>query len=364
MRKMSSIAIAKKMAPCFWKICGAAFLLAACDAAPLSTKNLARNQALPKFTPPNVPSFVCLDRSKTAPKANAQAKAWLDEALAIMKRPTYELTDAEKKQAEKLQQQAIEALYWPALKRKIKEHFGQGRPERALKLLDIALRSDVPEAYFEMGKYYNEGHGVEMNRVRAYAFWQKAAQLGEPRAMTELATVLSTKQNNTIGWDLVNIPVASAMLECAMTNGYGDAAVQLSVIVDRPRGPNGAFTGPPTRESTARGLAVLQKGVKLGGREAADDLSVYFNVDQQLTDCSLSGVRYYYYHFLYQMLDEQEPLLLPNLDAAVPLPPAPLPEWRNDMHQLLAVAQDPNVELHINKSTEKSIAPERSSTCR
>ena len=66
------------------------------------------------------------------------------------------------------------------------------------------MLAGVPEAYFQMGQRYLVGSGVPADSVRAYALWQRASQLGDPQAQVELAKILSTKQNNTIGWDLAN----------------------------------------------------------------------------------------------------------------------------------------------------------------
>ena len=162
--------------------------------------------------------------------------------------------------------------------------------------------------------------------------------MGDARAMVKLAVVLSTTQANTIGSDMMNIPVATSMLECAMKKGYGDAAVPLRDIVARPGHQNGSTAENPDDDAEARGLAVLQEGLKLGSREAANQLAMYFLVqhqseaqDSRQPDAyeSSDALRARYYQALEHSLDETTPERLPNLDAAVPLPPAPLPDWRD-----------------------------------
>jgi TPR repeat protein len=316
--------------------------LALCTLLPACSREAPRYQELPAFTPPNVPVFTCANPEKSGSPVNAKAKAWFDQVLALEKMPSSELSEADKANAEQLESQAFEARYWPAVARRINRlpRTEKDGEQAAIRLIEEAMLAGVPQAYFQMGQRYKEGKGVPNDSSRTYAFWQRAGQLGDPQAQVELAKVLSTKQNNTIGWDLVNIPVATAMLECAMANGHGNAAVQLSEIVRRPRGKDGSFSGEATNETRARALAVLQEGVKLGGHEPARSLAVHFAVDVQLRGCALSGERRNYYQFLHRTLEVDGPQRLPNLDTALPLPPGRLPAWRDragDMWDLAAL---------------------------
>ena len=328
--------------------------LAACRAGEPGLANQPRDQSLPAFTPPHVPPFKCQKSSSPATPIDPQAKAWFDEAA------TLEAAGRDKvdwKRVAHLKERAAAHGYWPAVKEAIHDYAMPAGQKLAQ--LKAAMRAGEPEAFFMMGERYMKGDGVERNPDRAYALWQKAAGMGEARAMTQLAIVLSTKQNNSIGWDLVNIPVATSMLECAMANAYGDAAVPLSDIVGRPRGSDGTFSGPPTDASKARGLAVLQEGVKLGSREAAASLAGYFAAMNFVTPCPVLAMRSRYYRFLGASLDEKNPVRLPNLDAAVPLPPAPLPDWRDDeniVSQLwdVAVAPANSVEVLVKTKNRAS----------
>lgn len=199
------------------------------------------------------------------------------------------------------------------------------------------MLAEEPDAYFMMGELYMNGNGVKFNQEKAYALWQRAATMGDVRAMVKLAEVLSTKQSNTIGWDMANIPVATSMLECAMKKGFGDAALALSRIVTRKMMPDGTLGEDPSAAAEARGLAVLQEGVKLGSREAANQLAMYFMVQHQLKninrrthdDRSTDALRSRYYMYLEYSFDKERPTRLPNLDVALPLPPKNLPEWRD-----------------------------------
>lgn len=291
-----------------------------------------RDQTLPAFIPSQLRSFDCPTSSRAAKPVDIQAKAWFDESIALL--IPHDGAHINSERVELLKQQAMARHYWPAIREKLESLDGEPK----LVLIEAAMSEGEPEAFYMMGELYLKGDGVEANQAKADAFWQRAAMMGDVRAMVKLAVILSTKQNNTIGWDMVNIPVATSMLKCAMKMGYGDAAVPLRDVVSRPRKPDGSFAEDPDDAAEARGLAVLQEGVKLGSRVAAGELALYFLVrhqfDAQSTQRphsfrSTAALRARYYQYLEHSLDEVTPERLPNLDAAVPLPPTPLPDWRD-----------------------------------
>jgi hypothetical protein len=305
------------------------------DAASASSTR-PRDMELPAFIPAQIRSFDCPLSSSLPKPSDPQAKAWYDEAIALRKFSAR--TDIDWKRIEWLMQQAATRHYWPAVRKNIGKLYG----EQQLALIEQAVSAEEPEAFFMMGELYVKGNGVEVNQAKAYAFWQRAAMMGDVRAMVELAVVLSTKQNSTIGWNMVNIPVATAMLECAMKKGHGDAAVPLRDIVSRPRKHDGSFAenvdNAANDVAEAQGLTVLQEGVKLGSRMAASELATYFLIQHQFKAQDSSNPRLYsssdalrarYYQYLEHSLDKETPELLPSLDTAVPLPPARLPDWRD-----------------------------------
>ena len=302
-----------------------------------SSSTRPRDQELPAFIPAQLRSFDCSAPSSPHKPVAPQVKAWYDEAIALEK--PADQVDIDWKRVARLKQQAAARQYWPAVKINIRELYG----EQQLVLIEQGMSAGEPEAFFMMGEHYMKGESVRANPAKAYAFWQRAAMMGDVRAMVELAVVLSTKQNNTVGWDMVNIPVATSMLECAMKKGHGDAAVPLRDIVSRPRKHDGSFADNSDKvaddAAEAQGLAVLQEGVKLGSRAAASELALYFLVQHQFkaqdspaprSYRSVDALRARYYQYLEHSLDATTPERLPNLDAAVPLPPAPLPDWRDD----------------------------------
>ncbi|MDC8756740.1 tetratricopeptide repeat protein [Janthinobacterium fluminis] len=300
-----------------------------------------RDQALPPFTPPNVPAFTCVAEVGQAPPADAQAEAWFREALALEQSAM--LPDsAEFKQMLDLLQRAAERKHGGAMLKLGSVYLGGrawGRNKTdTLRLLDEAMRLGVPRAYYTMGKLYVEGVGVRTSAAKGYALWQKAAALGNPQAMTELAKVLSTKSNTRIGDGLMNIPVAIQMLECAMGQGYGNAALPLHRIYEAPRAANGTRLGVSTQEAKARAFKILHEGVKLGCGECAQDLRLRFWIDQSPASATVSKLRSLRYRLFEWELEYDPTLRFPYLDKVLPLPPADLPPWDGNSRTILGAA--------------------------
>ncbi|MDR8401786.1 type VI secretion system baseplate subunit TssF [Paraburkholderia sp. USG1] len=131
-----------------------------------------------------------------------------------------------------------------------------------------------------------------------------------------------------------NVPVATKMLECAVAQGYGDAAYELAFL----------YADPGTPEAKFRALKLLQEGAKLGSAKCADKLSVQFNGFELANGGSLVGhvdeARADRYSKVGDILKWYEGTLkLPNLDKVLPLPPAALPKWDGDVKTLIDAAK-------------------------
>jgi hypothetical protein len=120
--------------------------------------------------------------------------------------------------------------------------------------VEDAMRLGVPAAYDRMGTYYMNGTGVRGDATRAYAFWQLAAKMGSPEALTFLGKKMYAKHDNPDGSWWGNATVGIKMLECAYGQGYGQAAYELGLAYTVPMDHN------PTREELARALNVLHNG--------------------------------------------------------------------------------------------------------
>jgi hypothetical protein len=119
------------------------------------------------------------------------------------------------------------------------------------------------------------------------------------------------------------------MLQCALAQGYGDAAEALGYL----------YKGT-TPESKLQALTVFHEGVKLGSAKCAIALSAEFDGMNLTNGRNIIGhidkARAERYNKLGDALEFYGGRLkLPNLDKVLPLPPAPLPKWDGDKQSLI-----------------------------
>lgn len=329
---------------------------------PMNT--LPRNQSLPKFNP-HMPTFTCELEATKVPAIDAQADAWFLEARALESPDTIE-EDRDYKRIVELTRKAADRKHWKAMLNLASLYLERRDPARgvddALKLVDEAMQLGIPAAYDRMGTYFMKGIGVDSDATRAFAFWQKAAQMGSPQAMTFLANKLNaTYDSPNEGW-WANMPVATKMLECAFGQGYGPAAEALSALIAGSRPVNGR--GNRTAETSARAVKVLHEGVKLGCQECANSLAVEFTGDLGLADILppyVDKARSERYGVLGDALGYDPDTRFPNLDQVLPLPPAPLPSWNGDRETLRNAAMGVKPKPAPPKPTAASSRTDRHS---
>ena len=143
---------------------------------------LPRNQSLPLFNP-HVADFICETEASKVPPIDAQAEDWFLEARAL-EDPEIFVEDRDYKKIVDLTRQAAQRLHWKAMLN-LASFYVEGRDplygeEDAVQLVEKAMRLGIPAAYDRMGTYYANSTGVDGDITRAYAFWQKAAQMGSP----------------------------------------------------------------------------------------------------------------------------------------------------------------------------------------
>ncbi|MFZ3289373.1 MAG: tetratricopeptide repeat protein [Telluria sp.] len=308
------------------------------------TKNgLPRNENLPLFQP-HVTTFVCEVEATKVPAIDAQAEAWFLEARALEDPNSYAV-DPDYKNIVRLTRLAAERRHWKAMLNLASLYLeGQDPPhdvEDAVKLVEEAIRLGIPAAYDRMGTYYMNGTGVHADSTRAYAFWQKAAGMGNPQAMTYLGDRLRAGEDGAIAGYWANIPVAIKMLECALGQGYGPAAYNLHFLYAAPRAADGEVIGERTRETKARALKALHDGVRFGCMDCANALYIEFDHPFDLGDMLVPHIdkaRGERYGILGDALGFNPDRRFPNLDKILPLPPADLPPWDGKKATLLAAA--------------------------
>ncbi|MCA8157166.1 tetratricopeptide repeat protein [Burkholderia contaminans] len=170
-----------------------------------------------------------------------------------------------------------------------------------------------------MGTYYMNGVGVKQDASRAYAFWQLAADKGNPNAMAYLGGKLEAVYDDPKSGFWGNRKIALKMLECGFAQDSGDAAYAL--------GTTRVGSDKSLDEDNARALKVLHEGVKYGSAKSAAYLFGAFDDGDPVAGSVKDRARAERYSVLADRLESNLDLRLPNLDKVVLLPPAKLPKW-------------------------------------
>ena len=103
----------------------------------------------------------------------------------------------------------------------------QHDPEAAIGWVEKAMQLGVPDAYDMMGTYHQNGMIKGGDATSAYAFFQRAADMGSPSALTFLGFKMSGSYDSPDGEFWGNSTIGMQMLQCALAQGYGDAAYEL-----------------------------------------------------------------------------------------------------------------------------------------
>jgi len=307
-------------------------------------QELPRNEELTLFDP-HRPGFTCQIEATKVPPIDAQADAWFREAQALDDPDMWE-EDRDYKKIVRLTRQAAERRHWKAMLNLATLYLEKRDPPHgemeALALVEQAMRLGIPAAYDRMGTYYMNSVGVAGDATKAFAFWQKAAEMGNPQAMAYLGDKMAATWDSPNDGFWANMPVARKMLECSLAQGYGPAADSLYYIQLYPRADDGKIAGPRTSDTKALALVTLHKGVQFGCSGCARTLAVDFGDPLDLADMivpHLDKARSERYVVLHNALNLNPLLRFPNLDKVLPLPPAALPPWDGDKQTLLDAAK-------------------------
>ena len=310
-------------------------LLGACKVTNATENATTSSSDLPLFEP-HVATFDCTFQKISPP--DAQADAWFQQARKLESADIY-IEDRDYHKIVELTRRAAERLHWNAMLNLASLYLeGRDPPNGvmgAIALVEKAMSLGSAAAYERMGTYYINGTGVVADATRAYAFWQQAARMGNPNALTFLGKKMQYKEDqpDAAGW--ANAKIGTKMLECAYAQGDGNAAFELNLIYSIP------FDHDVTKEDLNRTLKVLHNGVKFGCQKCAARLSLQFNNP----DGSARRIAPYVdksraerYRILSRTLGFNPERRFPNLDAILPLPPSDLPPWNGDSDTLINAA--------------------------
>ena len=324
--------------------------LTACPMSQSST--LPRNMSLKAFDP-HRQDFVCKHEADLVPPIDAQAEAWFQEGLRLTSRDLWP-NQRNYPKAVALWQKAAERKHWKAMMNLAGVLIeGDGTEpyvvppdtERAIQIVEEAMKLGVPAAFDAMGTYHRRGMGVKPDVSRAYAFWELAADMGSPSAQAFLGYDLSAAYDNPKErfWD--NRPVGLKMLQCSFAQGDGSGANKLARVYRRDK----------TTEGWSRTIRVLHEGVKFGSEGCANTLSTLFGgAEMARGGPSPDPAREERYGALGDALYMNPDLRLPNLDKVLPLPPAKLPQWDMSKPQTLIDAAKQVVPAPAVKPTPGS----------
>jgi TPR repeat protein len=296
--------------------------------------DLPRYEKLPLFNPHRT-EFTCAYQDQHLPPSDPQAERWFQQALAL-DNPEVFYNKRDYPKVYQLYTQAAERNHWRAMlnlsalilsdRPGVPEH----DPEVAIRWVEKAMKLGVADAYDTMGILHQNGTVRGGDATSAYAFFQRAADMGSPSALYFLGKKMDGAYDDPGGDFWGNAPVATKMLECAFSQGYGDAAAELSFV----------YTRIETAEAKSRALKILHEGVKLGSAQCANRLFTQFEGMDLADGTNLVGyidmARSRRYSKLRDALEFYEGRLkLPNLDKVLPLPPAPLPKWDGETKTLI-----------------------------
>jgi TPR repeat protein len=321
-----------------------AFLLPGC-----SSKSHSKDAALPRFTKleafaPHRAAFVCKHEADVTPPIAAEAETLFQQALTL---DNHDLWPAQRDYAKiaMLYEQAMKLGHWKAQFNLTGLYLqGIGVPqdiEKALTLTEDLMRKGVPAAWDNMGAYYMGGVGpLEQDATVAYAFWQKAADMGSMIAQTYIGAKLLGADDQPPEW-WANKNVGMKMLECAYSQGASRAGYELGLEY--------ATLGQRDKTKKAPALQYFQQAIKWGSSDAAGRLVGDFisgSSDPSSVTAEVDKARSERYMVLVNALSTNPDLRFPNLDKILPLPPAKLPMWNGDKETLINAAK-----ADVTKST-------------
>lgn len=288
---------------------------------------------LPPFDPQRT-AFTCTHQAATAPLVDPQAELWFQQGMDLLKK-NHTKYSADYSAMHWLWSRAARKKHWRAQQSLIITYlYGYGVPqssEKAVQLIAEAMEWGEPAAWAIMANVHSFGlDGLAPDMLRAYAFRQKAADMGAAEAQSNLGENLMADENNPLHGIWNNKKIGMQMLECARSQGYASAANKIAFY----------YIQRNTDEEKMRGLPYLQDAVRMGSESSALALASIFDsgTKDNMLQMPKDSERARRYQLLSETLTFFPALRFPHLDNILPLPPAPLPSWSGSRQQLLAAA--------------------------
>ena len=252
-------------------------------------------------------NFTC--KQEVNPPLNPEADGWYRHARELQKKDEDKYIQTIVPYFEK----AVERKHYNAMHRLAllyvdgAEGFAPNEG-KAVDLVEQVISLNVPSGYFQMGVFLEQGIGVKQDRKAALIYMRKAADMGNPQGQLAVGKKLIGVEDRAIR--VKTAPIGKAMLECALSQGLGEAGYQLSfhvLIADKDA------TGA---------LRLLQAAAALGHNQSLFSLAKAFDEGTWVTK---DPQRAACYARLSRESDEDKTKRFPNIDRICPLPPAPMP---------------------------------------
>ncbi|QFZ87192.1 sel1 repeat family protein [Variovorax paradoxus] len=294
---------------------------------------MQEDSELPRFTKldqfyAHRPTFECKHEADANPPVTPEAEALFQQALALDNHDLW-AEQRDYPRVVQLYEQAMKLGHWKA-QFNLAGFYLKGvgveqNDEKAIELTEDLMTKGVPAAWDNMGTYYTGGVGsLKRDATVAYAFWQKAADMGSMASQAYIGAKLrGTHDEPPSFWG--NRPIAFKMLECAFAQGSGDAALALGVALHS--------------DDPSRALRTLHEGVKFGSERTANALFASFDDGSDPVRSGPDTSRARRYKVLADALYTNPFIKYPNLDKVLPLPPAALPKWDGNKETLIDAAK-------------------------
>ncbi|WDG81387.1 tetratricopeptide repeat protein [Pseudomonas chlororaphis] len=163
--------------------------------------------------------FKCVHETDVAPPLDKQADQFFEQARTISKE---RLPDWAK--VADLYQKSVEKNHWKAMHNLAELYLrGDGVPKNTNKAIDLYMRMvelEVPLGYYDMSVMVQRGVGVVQSDKSAMQYLIKAANLGNPQALTHIGYIYIYEKNND--------QLGLKLLKCADRQSYADASYKIA----------------------------------------------------------------------------------------------------------------------------------------
>ncbi|MDD5053657.1 MAG: DUF6396 domain-containing protein [Sulfuricurvum sp.] len=256
--------------------------------------------------------MTCVTESESHPALDPQADEWFKKARRIQKG---EETGTQE-EVIKLYEQAIERKHWKAYTNLASIYLnGDGvkrDTSKGIKILEAGMKLNYARCYAMMAKCLASGRGVRADEKASWVYRRRAAELGDSGAQFAVGEKI---------FSLGYIAEGVDMMKCADKQDDFIAAHELGYYY--------SIGTSATPFDQQKALYYFQRATRLGYYKAASYLRYAFDGGEMKLEKDHERANRYrtVMRFIEHYNRQDIYPVITNLDAIVPLPPAPLPKW-------------------------------------